>query len=56
MLSELPSLVKLGREQAILGLYPESLTKFEQVLSLLTSKEPRIQKIRADINDEYQSI
>ena len=56
MLSDLPSLVKLGREQAILGLYPESLTKYEQVLSMLTSKEPRIQKIRASITDEYMSI
>ena len=56
MLSELPLLVKVAREQAILGLYPESLTKFEQILSMLTSKEPRILKIRADINDEYTSI
>lgn len=56
MLNELPSLVKLGREQAILGLYAESLGKYEQVLSLLASKEPKIQKMRADINEEYLSI
>ena len=56
MLNELPSLVKLAREQAILGLYPESLTKFEQVLSILASKDPRIQKIRADITEEYNAI
>lgn len=56
MLNELPSLVKVAREQAILGLYPESLAKFEQVLSVLTSKDPKVVKLRADISDEYNSI
>ncbi|OMJ72884.1 hypothetical protein SteCoe_28576 [Stentor coeruleus] len=56
MLSDLPSLVKVAREQAILGLYNESMTKFEQVLTMLTGKDPRIQKVRVEINEEYNAI
>lgn len=56
MLSDLPSLVKVAREQAILGLYAESMAKFEQVISLLTSEDPKLEKVRSDISEEYNMI
>ena len=53
MLSDLPSLVKVAREQAILGLYSESMSKFEQALSLLTNPDSKFQKFRSDLSEEY---
>ena len=56
MHNEIPSLIKAGRENAILGLYQESMTKFQQALALLTSNDPRIAKARSDISSEYNSV
>ena len=53
MLSDIPSLVKVAREQAILGLYSESMSKFEQALSLLNNSDPKFQKFRSDLSEEY---
>jgi katanin p60 ATPase-containing subunit A1 len=53
MLSDLPSLIKVAREHAILGLYSESISKFEQALSILTSPDPKLQKFRSELSEEY---
>ncbi|CAG9325239.1 unnamed protein product [Blepharisma stoltei] len=65
MLQEVSSLVELARDHAILGFYPESLSMFEQAMSLVNSalKSPNDldpgrnwNKIKNDLNEEYSTV
>ena len=60
MLNELPSIVKIGREQAILGKYNESLGYFEQALGILNSHSPlhydQYNHTKSVIQQEYQAV
>lgn len=65
MLAQLPSTVKIAREHAILGMYPESLSMFEQAIGMIDSYLPsarnsplihRWQSTKSNLNEEYEAI
>ena len=65
MLAELPSVVKVAREHAILGLYKESLGKFREAIGLIDmhvssgearGTEDQWRKARRDLNEEVEAV
>ena len=65
MLGELPSLVKVAREHAILGLYQESLGKFREAVGIIDAHvnsgeahglEDQWRKARRDLCEEVESV
>jgi katanin p60 ATPase-containing subunit A1 len=60
-MNEVLSYAKIARENAILGLYPESVSNFSTALSsldtfLITSPEPRWGQVKNELREELQAV
>ena len=61
MFGEMPKIVKLAREQAILGMYRESLGTYQQAIGILDSVQPgrshdKVQATRSLLVEESQCV
>ncbi|MEE4247571.1 MAG: hypothetical protein V2I33_19365 [Kangiellaceae bacterium] len=60
-MEELPTLIKSARENAILGMYPESLEQFQKIIVCMDSqtnqsRDERWKKARRDLQEEMGSV